>query len=147
MYQSLADTSELAMLLIVPPPQSRIQGTHSLAYNLPLHRYRTGCFRLTAQDIVWQGSIFPFNAHYTQHHPPMLMYKPHPTHVAGCNVPSTAAKALGERSHHDINVGRIDAPELHHSATRLPHGTNAVGFIYVEVCLTEVAKTEKGEME
>lgn len=65
-------------------------------------------------------------------HPPL---PPTTTHICGSDVPTTAAEAFSECSHHDINVSRVHPPVLHHTTTCFSYGTYAVCFIKIKVCL------------
>mmetsp|Transcript_26415 Transcript_26415/g.77610 ORF Transcript_26415/g.77610 Transcript_26415/m.77610 type:complete len:241 (-) Transcript_26415:769-1491(-) len=49
------------------------------------------------------------------------------------HVAPHAAKALGESSHHHVNVARGHAQELRHAAARGSHGADGVGLVEVEV--------------
>ena len=74
-------------------------------------------------------------------HPPL---HPPTTHICGSDVPTTAAEAFSECSHHDINVSRVHPPVLHHTTTCFPYGTYAVCFIKIKVCLWR-DRGEEGE--
>ena len=55
--------------------------------------------------------------------------------MVGSDIAPTATKTLGERSHHDVDIGWVHAPVLRHTPSCLTHGTDTVSFIKVEVCL------------
>ena len=56
-------------------------------------------------------------------------------HMTGCNVSSAGSKALGERPHHYVNIGRVYPPVLSHSTASPAHSTNAVSLIQVYIGL------------
>ena len=59
--------------------------------------------------------------------------------MTGCYVSSAGSKALGERAHHYVDIGRVYPPVLSHTAAGPAHGTNAVSLIQIYIGLCECA--------
>ena len=55
--------------------------------------------------------------------------------MSGCNVSTGCTKALCECSHHDIDISRVHPPVLSHTPSCLPHRSNTVSLVKVEVNL------------
>ena len=67
--------------------------------------------------------------------------------MTGSDVASTGTKALGESTHHYVNVSRINAPVLCHTTTSLPHGSNAVSLVQVNVRLMKEREREREKVD
>ena len=70
---------------------------------------------------------------------------PYETHVIGSNVTSAGSEALGERSHHDVHIGRVTPPVLDHAPSAGSHGSNTVSLVQIQVSLEEYSTLIKGE--
>ena len=67
--------------------------------------------------------------------------------MTGGDVASTGTKALGEGTHHDVNVSRIHTPVLCHTTASLAHGPNAVSLVQVYIELRGFEREREREKE
>lgn len=64
---------------------------------------------------------------------PARLGSPAEPHPLPCDVTPCGSEALGEGSHHDVHVSRVEAEVIHHASPPGAQGADAMGLVQVQV--------------